>query len=97
MEDDTELLRQFSESKSESAFAELVRRHIKMVYTVSLRRVGGDAHLAHDVTQEVFTDLAGKARILSQRECLVGWLFVAARFAAGKAVRRDQQRLALLR
>lgn len=92
MQDDVELLRLFAETKSEIAFAELVQRHIKMVYAVSLRRVGGDAHLAHDVTQEVFTDLAGKARGLSQRECLAGWLFVAARFAAAKAVRRDQQR-----
>jgi RNA polymerase sigma factor (sigma-70 family) len=97
MPDDPELLRRYADSASEDAFAELVRRHIGTVYAAALRRVGGDAHLAEDVTQEVFTDLARKAGSLAQRGFLVGWLFVAARFAASKAVRRDRQRQALWR
>jgi RNA polymerase sigma factor (sigma-70 family) len=59
------------------------------------RRVGGDCHLAEEVAQEVFTDLASKSASLSQRKALVGWLFVAARFASAKAVRRDKQRQSL--
>jgi len=62
-----------------------------------LRRVGGDAHLAQEVTQGVFADLARKAGPLSRRDSVVGWLFVAARFAAAKAVRRDRQHQDLVR
>jgi RNA polymerase sigma factor (sigma-70 family) len=97
MRDDPELLQLYADGKSDEAFAELVRRHIGSVYAVAQRRVGGDAHLAEDVTQEVFSDLARKAGSLASRESLVGWLFVAARFASAKAVRRDQQRQALWR
>jgi len=97
MPDDPELLRRYADCASEEAFAELVRRHIGTVYAAALRRVGGDTHLAHDVTQQVFTDLARKAGSLAERGLLVGWLFVAARFAASKAVRRDRQRQALCR
>jgi RNA polymerase sigma factor (sigma-70 family) len=97
MLDDSELLRKYAVGKSDEAFAELVRRHIGSVYAVALRRVGGDTHLAQDVTQEVFTDLARKAVSLSRRATLVGWLFVAARFAAAKSVRRDRQRQSVWR
>lgn len=91
MRDDAELLRLYAVDRSNEAFAELVQRHIGSVYAVARRRLGGNAHLAEEVTQEVFADLARKAASLSQRETLVGWLFVAARFASAKAVRRDKQ------
>ena len=97
MSDDSELLRLYADENSDEAFAELVRRHIGTVYAVAKRRVGGDAHLAEDVAQEVFTDLARKAAPLSRRKTLVGWIFVATRFASAKAVRRDQQRQSLWR
>ncbi len=92
MQDDSELLRHYSSGNSDEAFAELVSRHIGPVYAVALRRVGGDAHLADDVTQEVFADLARKAASVAGRESVVGWLFIAARFCAAKKVRREHQR-----
>lgn len=95
MRNDAELLRSYAGERSEEAFTELVRRHIGSVYAIALRRVWGDSHLAEDVTQEVFTDMARKAGPLSRRQVLVGWLFVAARFASAKAVRRDQKRRSL--
>jgi RNA polymerase sigma factor (sigma-70 family) len=95
MQDDSELLRQYAGRASDEAFTELVRRHIGAVYAVALRRVGGDAHLAEDVTQEVFADLARKAGSVADREAVLGWLFVATRFAAAKKVRREQQRQSL--
>lgn len=93
MRDDSELLRLYAVDKSNDAFAELVRRHIGSVYAVAKRRVGGNSHVAEEVVQEVFTDLANKAASLMQRQVLVGWLFVATRYASAKAVRRDKQRL----
>jgi RNA polymerase sigma factor (sigma-70 family) len=94
MVDDVELLRRYAENNSEEAFAEFVRRHLPLVYSVALRRVGGDAHLAQDVSQSVFTDLARKAPALSRRTALTGWLFTSTRFAAAEAVRRDRRRRA---
>src|SRR5437879_1350840 len=54
---DDVLLRQFVRSRSESAFAELVRRHGTMVQGVA-RRVLGDHHAAEDVLQATFLLLA---------------------------------------
>lgn len=92
MAEDIELLRTFARDRSEAAFAELVRRHIDLVYAFALRRVNGDAHLADDVTQSVFADLARKAVKLQDRAVLTGWLYTSTRFAAAKAVRSEQRR-----
>ena len=75
MTPDPELLATFARTNSEDAFAELVRRHVSLVYSAALRQVGGDAHLAQDVAQTVFTDLARKAAALARRESLTGWLY----------------------
>lgn len=47
-------------------------------------RLGGDPHLAQDVAQTVFSDLARKALALARRTNLSGWLYTSARFAAAK-------------
>jgi len=92
IEDDDELLGRYAREGAEEAFAEIVRRHVDLVYSAALRRVGGDAHRAKDVAQLVFTDLARKAGSLAGRPVLAGWLFTATRFAAGKIVRGEQRR-----
>jgi len=89
---DSELLRRFARTNSEAAFAELVQRHVPLVYSAALRQVNGDAHLAQDVAQTVFTDLARKAGSLARRESLTGWLFTSAHFAAAKIVRGENRR-----
>src|SRR5437773_6501329 len=92
MNDDAQLLRRYAEAGSESAFSELVSRHIDLVYSAALRQVGGDTHLAQDVTQTVFADLARKARMPSLPAVLTGWLYQATRYAAAKAVRTERRR-----
>lgn len=92
MHPDSELLRQYAIGQSEEAFAELVKRHVNLVYSAALRQAGGDAHLAHDVAQTVFADLARKAASLSRRESLSGWLYTSAYFAANKMVRTEIRR-----
>src|SRR5581483_9989012 len=92
MSDDAELLRRYAEEQSEPAFAELVRRHLGLVYHAALRQCGGDAHHAQDVAQAVFTDLARKAAVLSRRAAIVGWLYTSTRYAAARVVRTEQRR-----
>lgn len=94
MTDDSTLLRRYAQEGSESDFAELVRRHLNLVYSAALRQVNGDTHLAQDVTQLVFTDLARKAPKLAGQRVLAGWLFTSTRFAAANLVRSTRRRQA---
>lgn len=94
MNDDAALLRHYVANRSEAAFAELVRRHIGLVHATALRRVGGDAHLADDVTQSVFIALARKAPALLGRTSLAGWLYLSTQMAAAGVVRGEQRRKA---
>jgi RNA polymerase sigma factor (sigma-70 family) len=92
MTPDAELLRCYAEKGSEEAFAELVKRYLNLVYSAALRQVNGDTHVAQDVTQTVFADLARKATALSQRQVLAGWLYTSTHFAAAKVVRTERRR-----
>ncbi len=90
---DAELLRRYAAEASEEAFAELVRRHLNLVYAAALRQVG-DTHRAEEVAQTVFADLARKAASLCRRPVLVSWLYTSTHYAAAKAVRTEQRRQA---
>jgi RNA polymerase sigma factor (sigma-70 family) len=90
--DDFQLLRRYAEDGSESAFEQLVSRHIDLVYSAALRQVAGDTHLAQDVAQTVFADVARKAHTLSRHLVFTGWLYQATRYAAAKAVRSERRR-----
>jgi RNA polymerase sigma factor (sigma-70 family) len=92
MMQDAQLLCRYLEDRSEEAFAELVSRHVNLVYLAALRRVGGDRHLADDVTQRVFADLARKAPLLKGRTVFTGWLYTSTRFAAAQAMRAEWRR-----
>jgi RNA polymerase sigma factor (sigma-70 family) len=94
MEDDVQLLRRFAQEDSEAAFAEIVRRHIDFVHSAALRRVGGDAHAAADVTQQVFTTLARRAAPLARGVILPAWLYVTTRNIAVDFVRAECRRRA---
>ena len=88
---DWQLLQAYAKSRSEAAFAELVRLHLDWVYSVALRHVG-DPHLAEDVVQSVFVLLARKARDLGPGTLVGGWLFRTTRLVAGHARRAEQRR-----
>ena len=92
MNDDTALLRRYADEKSEAAFAEFVRRHLDLVYSAALRRLGGDPHRAADVAQQVFTRLARDAAKLSRHEVLTAWLYTATRNAAIDLIRSEHRR-----
>ncbi|HUE13664.1 MAG TPA: sigma-70 family RNA polymerase sigma factor, partial [Planctomycetaceae bacterium] len=92
MLDDAALLIQFSQDSSEEAFRELVRRHLNFVFSTALRQLARDTHLAEDVAQSVFADLARKAREISSCPVLARWLYTSTHHAAAKAVRTEQRR-----
>jgi len=71
---DWELLERYAQRGDNDAFAELVRRHIDMVYAAARRIAENDAE---DATQAVFVLLAEKARELPERGALGGWLHSA--------------------
>ena len=90
---DQQLLGEYAERRSESAFAELVRRHVDLVYSAALRMVR-DGHLAEDVTQGVFIALARNAGQLTQRAVVSGWLHRTAENIAANTIRTDVRRRA---
>jgi RNA polymerase sigma factor (sigma-70 family) len=92
MIEDAELLRRYATDRSEAAFAELVQRHLALVYSVARRQVEPDRHLAEDVAQKVFADLARKADSLSRHPVLTGWLYCSTRFTAIDLVRSERRR-----
>jgi RNA polymerase sigma factor (sigma-70 family) len=89
--DDSALLRQFAENHSDEAFAELVTRHVNLVYSVALRQVGHPQN-AEEITQAVFIILAKKAAGLRHEKALSSWLFQATRFTAINFVRSEIRR-----
>lgn len=92
MTTDGELLWRYSEGGSEEAFGELVRRHLDLVYSAALRQVNGNAPLAQDVAQSVFSDLARKAGALKKHSTVAGWLYTSTHHAAANAIRSEQRR-----
>ncbi len=86
-----ELLQDYSRHGSETAFAELVQRHINIVYSVALRHVGIAAH-AEEITQAVFIILARKAAGLRRNTVLEGWLYETTRLTALSFMRGERRR-----
>lgn len=92
--DSRELLHQFAREHCESAFSEIVQRHIDVVYSAALRILNGDTHLAQDVTQLVFSDLVRKAGSLPSNVVVPAWLHRHATFRACELLRAERRRRA---
>ncbi len=88
---DWELLQEWAGQQTESAFAELVRRHVDLVYASALRQVR-DPELARDISQAVFLALARKAGGIGRSVILSGWLFRTTCFIAARSLRTQARR-----
>lgn len=89
--EDWKLIREYVDTGSEKAFAALVERHIGVVYSAALRRLG-NSHTAEEITQSVFCLLAQKAHELSPKTVLVGWLYQTVCFITAKYWRTEYRR-----
>ena len=87
---DSDLLRKFVDDRDEDAFAQIVDRHIDMVYAAANRQLAGSSH-ADDVTQAVFIVLAKKAAKVNGFT-LAGWLVNAARLLAKQSILEEWRR-----
>jgi len=88
---DMALVREYVQVNSEAAFAELVERHIALVYSAAFRHSGQAAH-AQEITQAVFIILARKAAGLRPDTILAGWLCETARLTALSFLRGERRR-----
>ena len=87
--DDSALLDDFRDSRSERAFTELVRRHLPLVFHVALRRLTSAA-LAEEAAQHVFSRLAAKVSAVARHpERLRAWLHRTAWFEASNLARKE--------
>jgi RNA polymerase sigma factor (sigma-70 family) len=89
---DAELLQRYADHRDERAFRALVEKHLNLVHAAALRRTGGHAHLAEEICQKVFTDLARKASSLHGHPALTAWLHRSTRYAAIDAIRAEARR-----
>ena len=88
---DLALVREYVRVNSETAFAELVDRHIALVYSAAFRHAGIAAH-AEEITQAVFIILARKAAGLRPDTILAGWLCETTRLTALSFMRGEHRR-----
>jgi RNA polymerase sigma factor (sigma-70 family) len=93
-EPDSELLLRFVRTRDEAAFAELLRRHGPMVWSVCRHSLSADAD-AEDAFQATFLALIRSASAVRSGPAIAGWLHgVAVRVAAKvkrSSVRRRQR------
>jgi RNA polymerase sigma factor (sigma-70 family) len=94
---DLVLLREFSDQRSEQAFATLVHRYLDLVHSAATR-LTSNRHLSEEVVQAVFLALAQQAprvaKKVNQGMPLSAWLHVTTRNLAAKLVRTEVRRQA---
>lgn len=87
---DRDCLKAFSRTRSADALLPIVERYLPLVYSSALRRIG-DAGKASEASRAVFLVLARRARRLSRRQPLAGWLFHVTRIVCRKLEARRRR------
>src|SRR5882724_2367350 len=88
---DCELLQRFARDGEQSAFADVVRRHLDLVFATALRKVG-DAGGAQEISQNVFSVLARKAWRFAPDDSLPAWLHKTALLESKSWLRGELRR-----
>ena len=86
---DAALLLAYGRDGDEAAFDELARRHVDMIFAVSLRR-SGNRQMAEEATQNVLIALSKSALKFTAQDCnLTAWLHTSTKFEVSKLQRRE--------
>src|ERR1043166_6888380 len=88
---DFEWLREFSRNGNQNAFADVVRRHVDLVYGTALRKLD-DSGAAEEVAQNVFAALARKAWQVAPEDSVPAWLHRTALLEAREWLRGELRR-----
>jgi RNA polymerase sigma factor (sigma-70 family) len=91
IESDQQLLEMYGRSRSEEAFAEIVRRYCGLVFSAARRQLRS-AHLAEEAAQSVFKALAEQAGNLESPIVLSAWLYQVTRRIAVDMMRCECRR-----
>ena len=88
---DFELLKRFARQAYQSAFAEVVRRHLDLVFATALRKTG-DHGAAQEIAQNVFAALGRKAWQFGPDDSLPAWLHKTTLFESNTWLRGELRR-----
>ncbi len=88
---DFEWLQQFARAGDQTAFGEIVRRHLDLVYATALRK-SSDAGGAQEISQNVFRVLARKAWQFGPDDSLPAWLYKTTLFESQAWLRGELRR-----
>ena len=88
---DFDLLQRFARHGEQSAFADVVRRHLDLVFATALRKLA-DPGAAQEVAQNVFTALGRKAWQFAPDDSLPAWLHKTALLEAKFWLRGELRR-----
>ena len=88
---DSELLADYAQRADQAAFAELVDRHVSMVYGLASREIY-DFRLAEEIAQNVFCSLAQAARQRRPLGRIAAWLYGATRKQIAFTMRTERRR-----
>ena len=88
---DQQLLERYLSQKDEKAFEVLVARHLNLVFGTAMRCVGSE-HLAEEIAQLVFLDLASKPPSFTSGTPICAWLYQVARNKSVDLVRKESKR-----
>ena len=88
---DFELLQAFARAGNQKALADVIRRHLDLVYAIAWRKVG-DAGAAEEIAQNVFTILSRKAWRFAPDDSIPAWLHRATLLESQSWVRGELRR-----
>ncbi len=90
MSTDAELLQRYARDRDERAFAELVQRHLGVVYGAALRRTGGRTHLVSEDRVRLRLPDVPKDSTEYQKTA-AGWKYVLAEKVVDDYIRQSRQ------
>jgi RNA polymerase sigma factor (sigma-70 family) len=91
-EADYDLIDRYARTGGADDLTQLVGRYLNLVHSAARRQLGGDAHRAADVTQQVFIVLMRKAKTIRPGTVVASWLLNVTRYECRNVMRAEGRR-----